>query len=116
MGWAIYAAALGVIGMATGAAPIGLHALWKVVGFAMVAWQYFRQRGARDPLPTALSFAAVAAALDLAFVAGFVQRDLALLGSITGFWLPLLLIVLVTWAIGAVRSTLHVSGLARTTP
>jgi hypothetical protein len=44
--------------------------------------------------------------LDLIVVAGLVEQSLQLLGSVVGFWLPLLLILLVTWVTGEVLSML----------
>jgi hypothetical protein len=39
-------------------------------------------------------------------VAGLVQHSLALFGSVVGLWVPLVLIVGVTWATGELLSTL----------
>jgi len=106
-GWAICAAAMGLLlATTTTGAAIAVHAVAAPAVFAVVAWHYFRRRGARDPLPTALTFAGVAASLDLVVIAGLVQRSAAMLGSFAGVWLPLLLIVLVTWTTGALISTL----------
>jgi menaquinone-dependent protoporphyrinogen oxidase len=85
---------------------IVLHAIAAPLIFAAIARHYFAARGARSPLPVAIAFTAIAAALDLGIVAGLIQRSAALLGSIAGAWLPLALIFLTTWACGAIMSTL----------
>ena len=90
--------------VSTGAA-LAIHAVIAPLVFAAIAWHYFR-RGARAPLPTALGFAGVVAALDLVVVAGLVQRSAAIARSVAGFWLPLALIALAVWAVGALRAML----------
>src|SRR5271169_4084073 len=77
-----------------------IHALAAPLFFWALARRYFVARGSRDPLPTAVTWTAVAAMLDLVVVAGVVQRSLAMFGSIAGTWLPFALILLVTWATG----------------
>jgi menaquinone-dependent protoporphyrinogen oxidase len=68
--------------------------------FAFVANRYFRAPGARPPLPTALAFAAVAA------VPGVIEYRAAAASNLIGFWIPLALVFVVTWAVGGIRSTL----------
>ena len=53
-------------------------------------------------MPVAAAFAIETALLDAAIVAGLVLRDAAMLRSIGGFWLPIALVFLVTWAVGEV--------------
>ena len=91
---------------------IVLHALAVPIIFTAVARHYFRADGAGEPLPTAFAFAATVAVLDLAVVAGLIQRSPAMMGSVTGFWLPLLLIFFATWATGALMSTMPWDGRA----
>lgn len=45
---------------------------------------YFRARGAREPLATALAWTGTVAALDFLVVALLLQRSLAMFGSIAG--------------------------------
>ena len=87
-------------------AAVAIHALAVPVIFTVVAQHYFRARGARDPIATALTFVGIVALLDSIVVAGFVQRSLALFGSVVGLWVPLVLIFGVTWATGELCSTL----------
>jgi hypothetical protein len=47
-----------------------------------------------------LTFVWIVALPDSVVVAGLVQRSLVLFGSVLGFWVPLALIVGVTWAAG----------------
>jgi menaquinone-dependent protoporphyrinogen oxidase len=112
-------AAYGVVGWAACAAIMALllrmtdftfaaavHAVAAPVIFLLLARRYFAARGARDPLPTALAWTAIVAGLDLAVVAGALQRSLGLFASIAGTWLPFALIFLVTWVTGALMATM----------
>ncbi|MCX5744142.1 MAG: hypothetical protein NT062_16760 [Proteobacteria bacterium] len=93
--------------LALAATPVarGLHAIATLAVFAVVARHYFVARGARDPLPTAAAFGALFAAGELAIVGG-VQGSLAIAGSVTGFWVPLLIAFAITWVVGLVASTM----------
>jgi hypothetical protein len=82
-----------------------LHALVTPIVFLALALHYFRARGAREPLPTALVFAGFVLLPDVVVVAGGAQRSLAMFRSFTGSWLPILLILAVTWATGVALST-----------
>jgi menaquinone-dependent protoporphyrinogen oxidase len=68
--------------------------------FGAVAGQYFRPRGARNPLPTAACFA-VAAAIPL-----LIAHGMAVMHGFIAFWLPVALAFIATWAVGAIRSTM----------
>ncbi len=81
-----------------------VHGVAVPVFFTAIAWNYFRARGARDPLPTALAWTALVMLLDLVVVAGVIQRSLAMFESVLGTWLPILLILLASWTIGTVMS------------
>ena len=95
-----------LLGLTSSGAALALHAIIVPIVFAVVASRYFKGHGSREPLPTALAFAAIVALLDLVIVAGLVQVSLAMFTSFAGTWLPLLLIIAVTWATGAVMSTM----------
>jgi len=105
VGWAACAIAMGAL-LATVSlgAALWLHALAAPVIFAFVARSYFRARGAREPLSTSVTFAAVVALLDLVVVAGGLQHSLGMFKSVLGTWLPLALIVGATWATGEVMA------------
>jgi len=79
-----------------------LHAILAPLFFVSVARRYFRARGARDPLPTAVAWTAVVVLLDLVVVAGAIQRSLEMFTSVSGTWLPFGLIFLATWVTGEV--------------
>lgn len=101
VGWALCAAIMGaLLVLMTTTAALVVHAILAPLVFARIAIHYFRGHGARDPLPTAAAFAGIVAGLDGVIVAGFVTRSLAMFRSIAGTWLPLVLIFLVTWAVG----------------
>jgi menaquinone-dependent protoporphyrinogen oxidase len=101
VGWALCGLTMTALQQATSpGVALVIHAVTVPVIFTAVAWHYFRARGARESLSTAVTFVAMVALLDSAVVAGLVQRGLALFGSFVGFWLPLALIFGVTWATG----------------
>jgi menaquinone-dependent protoporphyrinogen oxidase len=102
--WAACAALMGaLLQIATVGVALGLHAITVPVVVAGVAHRYFRPRGARSPLSTALAFAAIVALLDLLIVAGIVQRNVEMFSSVIGTWVPFALIVAVTWFMGELR-------------
>ncbi len=82
-----------------------LHGLAAPALFAAIAVHYFRARGARAPLPTAITFAAATAALELVAASGSLGAA-ALADRIAGWWLPLLLIFSISWTIGGLFTTL----------
>lgn len=102
--YAAEASALATAALVALLLAISMHAAFAVfaaitpIVFAAVASRYFRPRGARDPLPAALWFAA-AAALPLVIEHG----SAAVLGFVA-FWLPVTLAFLATWAVGAIVS------------
>lgn len=107
VGWALCAATMGgLLAVASVGVALAVHAVAAPVFFALVARHYFRARGARDPLPTALAFVGIVALLDLVVVAGLVLRSLAMFGSLAGTWLPFALVFLATWGTGEIMSTL----------
>jgi hypothetical protein len=83
-----------------------LHAVAAPIFFAAIAWLYFRARGARESLETALSWTAAVMLLDLLVVALGIQRSLAMFGSLAGTWIPFALVFFSTWVVGRVMSTL----------
>jgi hypothetical protein len=83
-----------------------LHAIAAPIIFSAIAHRYFQARGARDPLPTAVTWTATVALLDLVVVAGAVRGSLEVLKSIAGTWLPFALILVATWATGELMSML----------
>jgi menaquinone-dependent protoporphyrinogen oxidase len=115
VGWALCALTMGVVLRLT-SLPVALvlHALAAPVIFTFVARHYFRARGARDPLITASAFLGMVALFDLVIVAGFVQRSLAMFGSVLGSWLPLGLIFGATWATGGLLEMLPRTKVTRT--
>lgn len=106
-GWGACAVLMAALLAALGqTAAIALHAIAAPLIFAVIAWHYFGGRGARAPLPVAITFTATVAALDAIIVAALIQRSFTMFASIGGTWLPLALIFLATWAIGRIVSTL----------
>jgi len=89
---------------------VALHALVAPAVFVFLSRHYFKLRGAREPLPTAIVFTAVVVAMDAGVVAGLVQRSTALLTNVAGFWLPAALIFIATLATGVVMSMQPVAG------
>jgi len=107
IGWAACAAVMfGALAVAGTGTALVLHAIAAPILFIPIARHYFLTRMPYQPAPTAFAFVAIAAVLDLVFVAGLAHRDLGMIRSVGGTWLPLALIFLATWATGAVMSTL----------
>jgi menaquinone-dependent protoporphyrinogen oxidase len=110
-GWALCAAIMGVLlQIVSVTAALVLHAIAAPLVFVALARRYFRARGARDPVPTAMTWTVVVALLDLVVVAGTVQHSLGMFRSFAGTWLPLVLVFLATWATGEVMSFLPPPG------
>jgi menaquinone-dependent protoporphyrinogen oxidase len=104
-GWAICAALMAVLMQTAGPTlAIAIHAAAAPLVFIGIAIHYFRARGARDPLPTALAFVAIVVVLDAGIVAGLVLRSFAMFESLVGTWLPFALIFLATWITGFAMS------------
>lgn len=101
LGWASCAAAMATL---LRLAPLGvaltLHAVLAPLIFVAIAAHYFRGWGARDPLPTAVTWTSAVMLLDAAIVAGAVLHDFNMFRSLAGTWLPFALIFSVTWATG----------------
>lgn len=107
LGWAFGAAmTLGLLPLVSSGAALALRAIFVPLVFVAVAIHYFRPRGARDPMPTALSWAALVVVLDAAVVAGIGFGSFAMFESFVGTWLPLSLLFLTAWLIGALMSTM----------
>ncbi|MCC7540087.1 MAG: hypothetical protein IT379_27970 [Deltaproteobacteria bacterium] len=107
LGWAVSAAmmlALPVLLGRTG--TVVLHAILTPIVFAVLAWSYFRVRGSRAPLATAVAWTAIVALLDLGVVSALVLRSFDALTSLGATWLPYGLVLLVTWAAGSIVSTM----------
>lgn len=104
--WALHAAMQTALFGVLGDTPaLVIHAVATPMVFGAVAWRYFRERGARDPLPTAITWTALAIGLDVALAAAR-GHGFALFGNFAMTWLPLTLALLCTWAIGGLASTL----------
>jgi len=107
LGAAVCAAVLaGLLRVASIPAAVSIHAVLAPLIFMGLAIHYFRPRGARDPLPVALIWAATAGALDAIVFAGVTRVGLEVLASFTAIWLPFGLVFLATWLTGLVMSTL----------
>lgn len=106
-GWALCAATMGLLLRFAGlTAALIVHALAAPAIFVVLARRYFRVRGGRDPLPTAIAWSATVVLLDAVVVAGGVMHSVRMFSSIAGTWLPLALIFLTTWMTGELISTL----------
>jgi menaquinone-dependent protoporphyrinogen oxidase len=106
-GWALCAAVMaGLLSLVSLTAALVIHAVAAPLFFMAIARHYFRARGARDAVPTAVAWTAIVALLDLIVVAGAAQHSLAMFKSLAGTWLPLGLIFIATWATGEMMSML----------
>jgi hypothetical protein len=105
IGWALCAGLMAVLLQAVSiGAAIAIHAAAAPLIFTGISIGYFRAHGARDPVPTAIAFTAMAAVLDAVVVAGVVLRDFTMFTSFAGTWLPFGLIFLATWVTGKAMS------------
>lgn len=115
--WVLCTAALAAfMGFSSHGLAMVLHAILVPIVFGAFAVHYFRQRGAREPLPTAIAWTVLAALLDATVVAGLIVRGTALLSSVAGSWLPWALILLATWATGVVMQMVPPPGAPRSSP
>ncbi|MGZ3477384.1 MAG: flavodoxin domain-containing protein, partial [Polyangiales bacterium] len=106
VGWALCALVMGgLLSVTSTSVALAVHAVAAPSIFLLVARHYFRARGAREPLTTAVAFVAIVALLDL-FVARFVRHGYAMFASIAGTWLPFALIFVVTWVTGLVIASM----------
>jgi menaquinone-dependent protoporphyrinogen oxidase len=102
-GWALCAALMAALLETVSAGwATAIHTMAAPLIFAAISFNYFRARGAREPLPTALAFTAIVALLDAGIVAGLILRSFDMFASLWGTWVPFLLIFLTTWIAGAV--------------
>jgi len=105
LGWALCAA---VMMLLVGTVPLGwalaVHAIAAPAIFATIARFYFHNRGAREPIATAIAWTSIVIGLDAVIVAGFVERSFAMFASVAGTWLPLLLIFVAVWSTGTIIS------------
>jgi menaquinone-dependent protoporphyrinogen oxidase len=107
MGWALCAVTMtALLQVVSLTAALVIHAAAAPLFFTVIAWHYFRPRGARDPLPTAAVWTAAVALLDFLVVAILMQRGLQMFSSLLGTWLPFALIFLSTGSTGLVMSVL----------
>jgi menaquinone-dependent protoporphyrinogen oxidase len=111
LGWALCAMTMfGLLRVLGPSAALILHAIAAPVFFTILARRYFRARGARDPLPTAATWTATVAVLDLVVVAGAARQGLEMFRSVAGTWLPFALIFTAVWTTGEVLSMLPEPG------
>lgn len=106
-GWALCAVLLLLL-LPLQAAPLAaaFPSLAATAACIGVAVHYFRARGAREPVSTAVAFTAIFAALDATLIAWLLMRSAELFANFTRFWLPLALIYLTTWITGTIMATL----------
>jgi len=70
------------------------------LGFALIAFFYFRKFGFTSPLSRAILFLAILAGFDPFLVAPVFERSLAMFTSVIGTWLPFALIFLSIYVTG----------------
>jgi hypothetical protein len=102
VGWTLCAALMRLLlDTAPFGAAVAIHAAAAPFIFATMAWGYFRHRGAREPLTTAVAWTLIVIALDAVVVAGTVMRSFAMFASIAATWLPFALVLFAVWGTGA---------------
>lgn len=73
-------------------ATLTVHAIGGPLGAAVAAWIYARRFGYTGPVPTAITFVAVALFLDFFVVSMVFMGSFEMFASVVGFWLPMALI------------------------
>jgi menaquinone-dependent protoporphyrinogen oxidase len=102
-GWALCAALMVLLlNTLPVLAALVIHAIAAPLIFSAVALLYFRNRGAREPLPTAIAWTSIVMALDAVVISGVVQHSFAMFASVAGSWLPFALIFAAVWGTGYV--------------
>jgi len=81
-------------------AAITLHATLGPISFVLVMLWYYRLNEKLPPFQAALINGAFVFILDVVVVAMALGEGFGMFYSFAGFWLPLLLIILLTWATG----------------
>jgi len=101
LGWALCGVTIAV-GRAVTTLPRALayHALAAPFLFAAVAFSYGFWFGFIRALPTAAFFAGFVLAMDLLFVAPFIEHSFAMAQSAVGFWIPVGSIFVASWIAG----------------
>lgn len=95
LGWgALTAVMFALLRITSRSVALTLVSLLTPMIFTLLAVHYFRQRGSREAVFTALVWTIVAAALDLAIF------------RIGAMWIPFVLVFVTTWAVGYLRSTM----------
>lgn len=107
LGWAILALiTLALSAIASLGTALVLHAIVAPFVFVTLAWRYFRARGAREGLLTAITWTAIVAVLHLVILAGAIHRSMDMFASVGGTWLAFVLVFLSTWATGSLMATM----------
>lgn len=77
-----------------------IHAIFGPAAFVAVSLWYFRLKDHLHPLQAAFINGALVFLFDLVIVAMILGQGFDMFRSFVGLWLPLMLIVLMTWAAG----------------
>jgi len=102
VGWAVCGAIIGIgRSVTTMQNTLIIHAMAVPIVFALLSFSYFRFFNYTAPLPTAAVFLAVPLLLDLFVIAPLAEKSFAMFASFLGTWLPLALIFLSTYVVGA---------------
>jgi menaquinone-dependent protoporphyrinogen oxidase len=105
-GWAAYALLMTALARLTSpAAALLVQAIAAPSIFATVARNYFRARGSRDPLVTAIAWTSIVAVLDLAMAYVTAHRFLTYRG-VLGTCLTLALVLAAVWTVGTIAAIL----------
>jgi hypothetical protein len=109
VGWGLCGATMfGAMAVTYPARALIVHAVAAPFIFAGVSCVYFRRSNAWSPLSAAAAFLGVIVALDFLVVALFIEKSFEMFRSVTGTWLPFVLIFVATWCTGlAVRRQGH---------
>jgi hypothetical protein len=95
-----------LVNLGSSTAALVIHAIAAPLFFTVIAWHYFRGRGAREAASTAIVWTATVALFDLIFIAGAARHSIEMFKSLAGTWLPFGLIFIAARITGVVMSML----------
>jgi hypothetical protein len=101
LGWAFCAAIMGIGPLMTSMRnTLILHAVAGPLAFGLLAFIYQKKYGHFSPMVTAAVFIAFVILVDFFLVAMLILKDYAMFDSVSGTWLPFILIFLVSYGAG----------------
>jgi len=104
LGWAFCGAIMG-IGMEVTSLEktLIIHAIGAPIIFFVISFIYFKRFNFTGPFTTAISFVCIVVFMDLFVVALLIEKSFEMFRSLSGTWIPFLLIFISTYVTGLYR-------------